>query len=110
MKLIELVVTQETVLDNDIEPIQSLLESRVNKMIPSNVFDVMEVLVTEALNSVGNYVVFFRVTLEHPGELTSTEVEDYGNKSLEELVTLTKILLASKKNVISLRSSKVKLL
>lgn len=109
MKLIQLVSVSETMLESRIEPIQTLLESKVNTLLPI-IFNLFEVSVTEHFNNRGNYTLISRVTIEHSGNLTKEEIEKYCKDILDSMDLVLKSLLESKNTLFSHRSSSVKLL
>lgn len=109
MKLIELVSIFETLIENRVEPIEALLESKLKPTVPT-VFSTLDVSVTEHFNSKGNFTLIVRVTLEHSGNLIKEELEKYSESVLANVDSLTKTLLESKNTLFTYRSSVVKLL
>lgn len=109
MKLIELVSVSETILESRLEPIRTLLDSRLKASIPS-VFNVWEVTVTENFNNKGNFTLIVRLTLEHSGNLLAEELDGYTKDILVTFDSLIKSLLESKNNLFAHRCSSYKLL
>lgn len=109
MRLIEILLINETLLESKVDPIKSLLELKLNST-DLKVFDLVDVSVTEAENKKGNFTLFTRVVLEYPEDMKREEVESYAKEVEEEVKHLTSSLLSSENELYASRSSLVNLI
>lgn len=109
MKLIEVSLINETLLESKVEPIKSLLEIKLNSM-DLKVFDLIDISVTEADNKKGNFTLFTRVVLEYPEDMVREEVQKYAKEVETEVKSLMATLLSSENELFASRSSLINLI
>jgi hypothetical protein len=109
MKLIEISIIKETLLENEVEKIKALLSHKLEET-DLEVFSLMDIAVTEKENDKGNYMLYTRIVLEYPNQMIKDEVESYADKVKEEIIYLLDSLLSSKNNHFASRSSITKLI
>lgn len=109
MKLIEISLIYETLLESKVEIIKSLLSNRL-KTSDLKIFNLIEVTLNEAENSRGNYTLIGRVVLEYPKDMIKDEMESYASEVTEEIKHLISTLLSSENELFASRSSMVKLI
>lgn len=110
MRLFEVTIIHETVLSSKITPMEHLLTTKLTTNILPTGFTLLDASITEAINSVGNYVLITRVTIEYSSILKKEELADYVVNTKDDIKELITELLGVKSNVIELRSHSYKLI
>lgn len=109
MRLLELSLVYETLLESKVDTIKSLLTSRLEST-DLKVFKLIEVSLNESENSKGNYSLICRVVLEYPNGLIKDELDVYGKEVLADVKYLLTTLLSSENELFASRTSMIQLI
>lgn len=109
MRLIEISLVYETLLESKTNIIKSLLDTKLRSM-DLGVFNIIEISLVETENSKGNYSLITRVVLEYPKDMIKDEMESYAEEVTDELKFVLTTLLSSENELFASRSTLVKLI
>lgn len=107
MNLLDITLVAETLFENKVDSIKSLLEETLveNKIEVLNMIDI-SVVQKESLT--GNYILLCRLCFEHPPKMIKLEVDDYASKATDRLKLIFTELVSSKNKLFSIKTHIIK--